>query len=162
MDRNPSRLIATLSLGAALALPSTALAQHGADDSTQPQPEHAGQVEQAPQTPSTETYDLRGTVLSVDAGSSTLVMQIQKANHGRRGRALGGQSVILNLAGARLQVADVNGDGVRDVGDVSAGDRVEARVRLPRSQPADLTQPVAAQRFKDRDARASDDAANHS
>ena len=142
---------------AALALPSTALAQHGADDSTS----EPNQVQTGVAQPRTEAYELRGSVISLDAASDSVVVQIKKANHGRRGRRLVGQQVTLDLTGARLQVRDVNGDGVRDINDVAAGDAVEARVRLPRSQAADLSQPLAASRFKDRAKRASDDPATH-
>ena len=158
-------LAVALSVATALVLPGTALARHGADDATpqagddtlhvethsteagvdnqQPatpetEPEHA---QQAPAHVRVETYILRGTVVSADAAGDTVVVEIKKANHGRRGRALIGQDVTVDLSATKVDAADV-----------SEGDRVEVRVRLPRSQP-DMTQPVAAQRFRDRDSR---------
>jgi hypothetical protein len=185
MTSTKNRTLVALSIAATFALPSTALAQHGADDSAAPTGEHVGQLEstggaddhqqdshqqgtvdqhdaQPAQPQRVETYNLRGSVVSVDPTTDTVVVQVKQANHGRRGRALSGQSVTVDLTGARVRVADANGDGTRDINDVAAGDRVEVRVRLPRSQPADLSQPVAAQRFVDRAEHASDDPANHS
>jgi hypothetical protein len=188
-----SKLIVTLGVGVAMAVPSTAFARHGADDGVAHSGDNAAEVEthnevethtgvvddngaqsgaenqsethshsgsRTPATVRTESYNLRGSVASVDAASNTVVITVKKANHGRRGRALVGQSITLDLSGARLQLADANGDGTVDVNDVSAGDRVEARVQLPRGGSAPVD-PVGAQRFKDRDARSSDDAADN-
>jgi hypothetical protein len=181
------QLVAGFALVAALALPSSAMARHGADDP--PAADDNGQATQAPgaddqqhtepgdaqddrggpggssrsdAAPRTEDYNLRGSVVSIDPSTDTAVVQIKKANHGRRGRALLGQQVTVDLTNARLQVADANGDGVRDIDDVSARDRVEVRLRLPKSQSPDLSQPVAASRFKDRSAAHADEAAGHS
>jgi hypothetical protein len=185
MDRTKHGLLVAFGIIAALALPSSSFASHGADDTGAPEVEHAGQVDDhqqeaadqhgaepsdhrgaeaqpQPQPQRTETYNLRGGVVSVDPTAHTVVVQVKKANHGRRGRALVGQSITVDLSGTRVRVPDSNGDGKRSIDDIAAGDAAELRVRLPRSQPADLSQPIAAQRFVDRAARAPDDPANHS
>ena len=154
MNSISSKLIVALGVSAALAAPSAAFAQHGADDGAASGGDHATEVETehstAPAT-RTETYDLRGTVVSADPASNTVVITVTRANHGRRGRALIGTNVTLDLSGIRVRIADANGDGTADLNDVAPGDRAEARVQLPRSG-ASLSQPVHAQRFRDRGA----------
>jgi hypothetical protein len=115
----------------------------------------------------TQTYNLRGTVVSVDPTAGTLVVLVKKATHGRRGRGFVNQTITFDVTAARIDVKDVNGDGSRDLSDVAQGDSIEVRADLPRSGGADLTAPVAAKRVKDRtrhdDANGThpEDAANH-
>jgi hypothetical protein len=192
MNTTTNRLILALGVSAALALPSTALARHGADDAAGAAPagDHAGQVEDVAggadasqpagtdpaeteqhdgttqeathggghqQRARTETFNLRGSVVSADATAGTVTVLVKKANHGRRGRALAGQTLTFDVSAARLSLGDANGDGTADLNDVQQGDRVEVRVRLARPLPSTLTQPIAAQRLKDRDSRVPDD-----
>jgi hypothetical protein len=62
-----------------------------------------------------------------------------------RGRELG-TSVTFDLSGARIKVADTNGDGVQNLGDVKVGDTVKVKLRLPRDGSA--SQPFAAEEFE--------------
>lgn len=86
------------------------------------------------------SYQLKGQVLSADASSNTLVMQVAKAN--RHGRSLVGSEVTVDVSAARLRIADVNGDGVRDLGDAVEDDRVDVQARGPKGSAP--TSPVAA------------------
>ena len=63
---------------------------------------------------------LKGTVASVDPGSHTLVVSIDKAS--RKGAALVGHDVTVKAIGGF--VADVNGDGRHNLSDVGSGDTV--------------------------------------
>jgi hypothetical protein len=184
-------LIPGMALVAGLALPSGAMARHGADDTSRSSDEQTQVANPAPgddhgqetkdnqdaqreggshraadslgdsAQSRTKVFELRGSAVSVDPSASTVVVQVKKANHGSRGRALVGQQITVDLSAARLQVADANGDGTRDINDVSAGDSVEVRLRLATSPAPDLSQPVAASRFKDRSARRPHDPPNH-
>jgi hypothetical protein len=91
----------------------------------------------------TVTYRIKGSVQSVDVAAKTLVVTVRQANH--HGRALRGRDVAFDVSAARLVVRDYNGDGSRDLGDVSAQDRVLVRARLPkRLAPDAVAQPVKA------------------
>ncbi len=95
--------------------------------------------------PRTANVIVKGTVASVDG--SVVTVDVLRADH--HGRALRGQQVQLDVAAARVFVRDVNADGTRDLGDVAAGDRVLAQLRVPRGAALDLTQPFAARRLLD-------------
>jgi hypothetical protein len=81
-----------------------------------------------------------------------------------------GQTVTFSLAGARLDVRDVNGDGQRDLADVAAGDSVRVLAMLPATLGATDVQPFAAKRVTVRHPHQhtepteteSSDGANHS
>jgi hypothetical protein len=67
----------------------------------------------------------------------------------RGGRALRGKDVVFTVAaGTRVQGADRNADGVRDLADVAAGDRVRVVARVSRAQLAAGLTTAAAQRVK--------------
>lgn len=102
------------------------------------------------QTGRTESFQLRGTVVSVDPGTDQVTLMVTKTNHGGRGRQLVGQTLTFDLTGARLKVRDTNGDGMRDVNDVMAGDVAKLRARIAHPLPSTFTAPIAAQRFEDR------------
>jgi hypothetical protein len=91
----------------------------------------------------TVNYVFKGTyggggVVSVNHGNG----HVNKAD-------LVGQDVQFDLAGARLVVADTNGDGSVTADDVANGDRVVVQARLPKGDPG--AQPFAAQRLVDQD-----------
>ena len=46
-----------------------------------------------------------------------------------------GQTVSFDLKGARITVADSNGDGATDLDDVQIGDKVVVKAMLPKSDP---------------------------
>jgi hypothetical protein len=83
---------------------------------------------------------IRGTVASVDGNLVTV--DVVRGN--RRGRALAGRQVQLDLSAGRVIVRDVNADGQRNLADVAGGDRVLAKFRVPRGDAPDLSQPFAA------------------
>jgi hypothetical protein len=62
-----------------------------------------------------------------------------------------GDEVAFDLSGARIVVADANGDGQRDLADVAVGDWVLVKARLPRTDPGD--QPFEAKRLIDKTSR---------
>jgi hypothetical protein len=55
--------------------------------------------------------------------------------------------VAFDLSSARVVVADVNGDGSKDVNDLAAGDRVVVKAKLPRKDPG--AQPYSARQVVD-------------
>jgi hypothetical protein len=55
--------------------------------------------------------------------------------------------VAFDLSSARVVVSDVNGDGSKDVNDLSAGDRVVVKAKLPRKDPGDA--PYTARQIVD-------------
>ncbi|MCW2966826.1 MAG: hypothetical protein JWM71_598 [Solirubrobacteraceae bacterium] len=141
MDITIRKLGVITGIAAAFALPATALADNGGGNGNQNDPSSAGR---------TETYQLRGTIISIDAATNQVVLKVTKTNHGGRGHGLVGQTLTFDVSGARVDVRDNNADGMRDLGDVTAGDSAEVRARLARPLPASFTGPIAAQRFKDR------------
>jgi hypothetical protein len=104
-----------------------------------------------------KSYNVDGTVARVGAAESSdplvapdpstgddVVVDVTAGNS--RGRLFAGQSVTFDLSAAVIVVADTNGDGVRNLKDVSEGDRVKVKLRLPRDGSG--AQPFAAQRFE--------------
>ena len=66
-------------------------------------------------------------------------LQVKGGNRAARRAGLVGQSVSLDLAGAKLRVKDRNGDGARDEEDLQDGDRVVVQVRVARGDVASGT-----------------------
>jgi hypothetical protein len=66
------------------------------------------------------------------AGSTVSVV---KGNRHVRRAGLVGQDVAFDLSAARVRVADVNGDGMRNAADLQEGDTVVVKARLPRRSP---------------------------
>lgn len=64
----------------------------------------------------------------------------------RRGGYVG-QDVAFDLTNAKLVVADTNGDGAVDASDITAGDAVVVKARVPRDALA--VQPIAARQLVD-------------
>jgi hypothetical protein len=87
----------------------------------------------------------RGRVVSVDTTGNTAVVQVTRANH--HGAGLVGTQVTIDLSKARISVADVNGDGQKNLADVAAGDRVLVQGRIPLH--GDLTGVLVARRLID-------------
>ena len=97
----------------------------------------------------------KGVVKSVDAATGTVVVTVAKGN--KYGRDWKGQDVAFNLTQGKVVVADVNGDGKSDLGDVKAGDKVLVQAKLPRDKTG-LAQPYAARKLVDQTSPpASDD-----
>lgn len=88
-------------------------------------------------------YVFRGT-WNAAAGTVT----VKAGNAHVRHAGLIGQGVQFDLAGARLVVADTNGDGAKTLDDLKDGDLVLVTARLPRKDPG--TQPFTARMLIDR------------
>ena len=91
---------------------------------------------------------VKGTVSAV--GTGTIDVLVTGGNH--RGRALKGQTVTFDVSNARIVVADVNGDGSRDLADVAVGDRVVVHSRVDKGATVDPSQPLVAKRVVDQGA----------
>ena len=76
------------------------------------------------------TYVFKGTFNA--AGASVGVLD---GNRHVRRAGLVGQTVAFDLSAARVRVADVNGDGLRDAADLQDGDLVVIKAYAPRRAP---------------------------
>lgn len=135
-----ARTLVALGTAAALAIPATAVAKGGGDHPSGRGAEHGSNSHK----PKSATYVFKGLVSGVGADGS---VQVQVAGGNSRGRGLKGQTLTFDVSTARLTVADVNGDGKRDLGDVAAGDRVVIQAKLPAT--LDTSAPLAARRVVD-------------
>lgn len=66
-------------------------------------------------------------------------LQVTGGNRATKRAGLVGQAVTLDLASAKLRVADRNGDGARDAEDLQDGDRVVVQVRVAQGDVASGT-----------------------
>ena len=83
------------------------------------------------------------------------VVSVNHVNGHARKAGWKGTDVAFDLSAAQIRVADTNGDGARDLGDVAVGDRVKVKARLPKRDPG--AGPYAAQRLVDESNRPDDD-----
>jgi len=98
--------------------------------------------------------EFRGTVKAVDAAAKTVTVTVARAEHG--GRALRGKDVVFTItADTRVQAADRNADGTRDLADVAAGDSIRVVARVSRAQLASGLTAATAQRVKARAPKAA-------
>ena len=95
----------------------------------------------------TVMYVFKGTF----DGSSAV--DVKSGNNHVRKANLIGTTVPFDLTTASVVVADDNADGQRDVNDVSGGDWVVVKARLPRKDPG--TQPFTAKQLVDQTHSAS-------
>jgi hypothetical protein len=96
------------------------------------------------------TYVFKGTWNASD-GSVT----VTHGNNHVRKAGLIGQTVSFDLTGAKLVVVDTNHDGSKTTADITDGDKVVVKARLPRKDPG--TQPFKAKMLIDQSARPSHD-----
>ena len=148
MHLNLKRTLVVLGTAAALAAPAAATAKQGNKGE---RPDKSGA--KAPKGPKFKTVIFKGDVVSVDGSNVTVL--VKKGNS--RGRAYATQQLVLDLTSARVSVSDVNGDGVRDVLDVVAGDRFVAQVRVPRGATLDTATALVTRRFVDTGAPEADE-----
>jgi len=87
-------------------------------------------------------YVFKGTFHLADSSVTVL-----KGNKHVRRAGLVGETVVFDLAAARIRVADNNGDGKRDASDLQDGDKVVVQARLPRREPG--AGPFAARKLVD-------------
>src|SRR5690242_12061206 len=91
----------------------------------------------------------KGTVSYVFKGAYQLdsSVVVDRGNAHARKAGLVDSIVAFDLSSAKVVVADVNGDGSKDVSDLSASDRVVVKARLPRKDPG--VAPYAARQIVD-------------
>lgn len=80
---------------------------------------------------------------------------VESGNRHVRNAELVGTTVEFDLTNAKLVVADTNGDGITDVGDVVMGDRVLVMAKLAKCDPGD--QPYGAKQLVDQSNPPSDE-----
>jgi hypothetical protein len=81
-------------------------------------------------------------------------VDVVKGNHHVSAVGLAGGPVNFDFSSAKVVVGDVNGDGVRDLADVAAGDRVVVKVKAPSKDPG--AQPFVARQLVDQTHPASE------
>ena len=141
MQQKLTRTLVVLGTAAALAVPAAALAKQGGNGNGKGH----GPDRAAVKGPKARTVIFKGLVASVDG--SLVTVDVKRGNS--RGRKFAGQQLVLDLADARVSVRDVNGDGTRDAGDIAAGDRFVAQVKVPRGTAIDPESAIATRRFVD-------------
>ena len=82
-------------------------------------------------------------------------VKVLKGNKHVRRADLVGETVAFDFSAAKVRVADVNGDGKRDLADVRDGDKVVVQARLARRDPG--AAPFAARKLVDQTQKKSDD-----
>ncbi len=82
-------------------------------------------------------------------------MLVAKGNGPAKKAGLVGQTVTLDLTGAKLKVDDVNADGAGTVDDVQVGDKVVVKVKAPRGTTAADT--LVARQLVDQTHKEADD-----
>jgi hypothetical protein len=140
------RILVAVATAAALAVPAAAAAQPG--NGKGKGADKPAKVDR--KKPKKVMFVFRGTftapgTVEVLAGNA----------HARKGGFVG-ESVTVDLASAKLVVADTNGDGALDVSDVKDGDRVLVKARIAKgtkfAAPAEgeLAQAIAARKLVDK------------
>jgi hypothetical protein len=148
------RILVAVATAAALAIPAAAVAQPG--NGKGKGADKPAKVDR--KKPKMVTFVFRGTftapgTVEVLAGNA----------HVRKGGFVG-EAVTVDLASAKLVVADTNGDGALDVSDVKDGDRVLVKARIAKgtkfAAPAEgeLAQAIAARKLVDKTNPPVDDA----
>ena len=83
-----------------------------------------------PDKPHAVGYVFKGTY----SGDGSTVAVTKGNKHAERA-GLVDTSVAFDFAGAKIVTTDTNGDGVKTIDDVAAGDKVQVKARLPKSDP---------------------------
>jgi hypothetical protein len=142
---NLKRSLAVLGAAALVAFPAGAMAKNGPGGGSGGKSAEAKGEHKKPKKPKTSTYQFRGLVTAV--GDGTLQVDVKSGNS--RGKKFKGQTLTFDVTKAKIQVADVNRDGKRDVADVAVGDRVQVQAKLPRGA-VDTTQALPARHVLDK------------
>ncbi|HEX8646959.1 MAG TPA: hypothetical protein VF715_08645 [Thermoleophilaceae bacterium] len=147
---NLKRTIAAFGVAALVACPAGAAAKgpgHGGGKDKAPQSVEdgtGGTGGKKPKKPKLRTYEFRGIVAAVNDG--TVEVTITGGN--KRGRELERERITFDVTDAKVKVADVNGDGQRDLADVAVGDRVRIQVRV--AGPISSSRVVPARQLHDK------------
>lgn len=131
---NLNRVI-SISAAAALLVPAGAIAAPGKDKS---------KPVKDPKPAKAKMHVFKGTLVSADAAAGSAVVHVLKGN--KRARAFKDQDVTFTVT--RVNVADTNGDGKRDLADVAVGNRVHVQAKLVK----DAAQPFVAKKLIDQGA----------
>jgi hypothetical protein len=122
--------------------PATAIAENGnAKGHSQQQAESHGKAKGKGKVHNV-TYVFKGTW-----NATTGTVTVERGNAHVRKAGLVGTDVEFDLTGAKLVVADTNGDSSITADDLKDGDKVVVKARLPRKDPG--TQPFKAKMLVD-------------
>ena len=124
---------------AALAIPTAAVAKPA-----QAGGEHGKAQAHAKGQAKPKNAVFKGTVVSTDTTAGTVTVHVTKVNHWSK--TFKGSDVTFTVATVKkINVADTNHDGKRDLADVQAGDAVLVQARITK----DSAQPFAARKLND-------------
>jgi hypothetical protein len=145
-----SKKLAAIAAVAALAVPTAAVAANEHANS------HSGSHGQGSAKGHSKAKNtvFKGTVVSTDltAGSESITIHVLKASHW--GKSFKDTDVTFTVATVKkINVADTNGDGKRDLADFKANDPVMAQARITK----DSAQPIAARKLNSLVSDGSDD-----
>jgi hypothetical protein len=148
-SRSAPRAIVTLSACAVLLFPTLADAKRGGSKGKGPAhatkggkgkgkaPGRSAKSSKAKGPKQLVTFRLKGTALAGDPCAEDKFLAINVDHSNRHARHLEGEVVVVKVDDARLRVADLDGDGDRDLDDVAAGDSVKVQAKVPRGQGPD-------------------------
>lgn len=145
MSRFRSILIVVLGV-AALAIPAAAVAKHANHGHHNAKAHHHGKANGRNKTHAV-AYVFKGLYAGEGTTADEGLVEVMHGNSRVRKGGFIGETVSFDLSNARIVVADVNGDGQRNLEDVATGDRVVVIARLPRKDPG--SQPFVARRLID-------------
>jgi hypothetical protein len=134
-----SKRISVIFVVAAVAVPTAAVAKPD-----QPGGGHGKGHAQAKGQSKAKNAVFKGAVVSTDTTAGSVVVHVLKVNHWSK--SFKDTDVTFTVAAVKkINVADTNGDGKRDLADVKAGDPVLVQARISK----DSTQPFAARKLND-------------
>jgi acylphosphatase len=144
------RTLAALAVAALVAFPAGATAKSsnsggkGVKGPELVQDDGAGKKGKKPKKPKVKTYQFKGVVAAVNNGT----VEVTVTGGNRRARELERQTLTFDVTKAKVKVADVNGDGKRDLADVAVGDRVMVQAKV--AGPVDASRVVPARHLLDK------------
>jgi len=142
-----SKHLAAIAAVAALAVPTAAVADAGHGKSGTAKSEH-----QAKGQAKAKNAVFKGTVVSTDTTAGSITVHVLKVNHWSK--SFKDTDVTFTVATVKkINVADTNADGKRDLADVKAGDPVLVQAQITK----DAAQPFAARKLNDQAADSESD-----
>jgi len=100
-----------------------------------------------PESPEAKTHKTHAVTYVFKGTFSAGMVTVTKGNKHVKRAGLVGTEVAFDFSETRVKVADTNGDGTRELADVSDGDKVVVKARLPRKAPG--SGPFAARKLVD-------------